>query len=162
MLLVTACGGERTAEPLSEWESADLQAAVFNFQVYPDARFKPEQTELLRRAHFVLNPGATAAPPLAVYESESPFEAVRQWYGERYGLAEPPLREGELQADAAAIEPIARQLELEPMLTQARGRYQAADLAATGNLPRLTIQRPYFDLIENQVVDRTLIILTRD
>jgi hypothetical protein len=160
---VVACGGERAAvEPLSEWESADVQADVFNFQVYPDARFKPEQTELLRRAHFILNPGATAAPPLAVYESDSPFDEVRQWYGERYEVSEPPVREGDLQADTAAIEPIARQLELRPMITQARGMYQAADLGATGNLPRVTIQRPYFDLLENQVVDRTLITLARE
>ena len=38
---------------------------------------------------------------------------------------------------------------------------RAAEIAPRPNRPRVTIQRPYFDLTTSQVVDRTLILMSR-
>jgi hypothetical protein len=46
-------------------------------------------------------------------------------------------------------------------VTRAQGKYKAADIEPKPNRPRVTVQRPYFDVTNSQVVDRTLILMSR-
>ena len=63
--------------------------------------------------------------------------------------------------DAKAIEPLIQKLNLQTDVSKATGRYRAAELAPRPNRPRVTIQRPYFDVTTSQVVDKTLILMSR-
>jgi hypothetical protein len=46
-------------------------------------------------------------------------------------------------------------------LSKATGSYRAADILPRPNRPRVTVQRPYFDVTTSQVVDKTLILMSR-
>jgi hypothetical protein len=179
MLVVLAaigCRKESPLRPLSEYESADLQARTYNFQVYPQARFLEKQTELLRRAHFVMQPKATEAPPMAMYDTEAPLDQVAQFYADRYGykLAANQTNDfssvkpdayyasGDLAKDVQTIKPVLDQLKVQPDLSKAVGEYRAVHINPSENMPRVSLQRPYFDLINGQVVDRTQILLVRE
>ncbi|MFP5245982.1 MAG: hypothetical protein ACLGH0_04760, partial [Thermoanaerobaculia bacterium] len=70
-------------------------------------------------------------------------------------------RAGDLAADAKAIEPLLKQMNLPTDVSKASGTYKAADIAPRPNRPRVTVQRPYFDVTTSQVVDRTLILMSR-
>jgi hypothetical protein len=175
MLLILACGGER-AEPLSDQESAEVQAKAFNFQVYPGAQFADAQTDLLRRAHFVMQPDAVDAPPLAVYETDAPLEDVAKFYAEKYGytLAENEANSfkttkasahyltGDIGADTQAIAPVIEKLGTGTDVSKASGTYRGAYFEAQETLPRVNLQRPYFDISKSEVVDRTLIVMVRE
>jgi hypothetical protein len=52
-------------------------------------------------------------------------------------------------------------MKLTTDVTKASGSYKAAEIAPRPNRPRVTVQRPYFDVTTSQVVDRTLILMTR-
>jgi len=175
LLLLVSCGGEK-ARPLSEYESTDVQAKAFNFQVYPGAKFLEGQTDILRRAHFVMQPDTKDAPHLAVYETESPLEEVARFYAEKYGyqLAENEANDfktikpsayylaGDLAADAQAIAPVVAKLNTGTDISKAAGAYRGAYFEAQVSLPRVNLQRPYFDITSSQVVDRTLIVMVRE
>jgi hypothetical protein len=68
---------------------------------------------------------------------------------------------GDLAKDNAPLEPVLKQLNLQTDLTKAAGAYKAAFISPRPNRPRVTIQRPYFDVTTSQVVDRTLILMSR-
>ena len=161
-----ACSGgeEEVAEP-----------EAFSFVVYPGARYLGQLTDNTKAAHKILNPAAEP-PPTAIYDTEAPVEQVAEYYAKEYGYKEvapdiatslaatkPPAyyRSGELQGDVKAIEPIIRQLNLPTDISKAQGTYKAADIASRPNRPRVTIQRPYFDVLTSQVVDRTMILMSR-
>jgi hypothetical protein len=176
IVAAAACRQEKAVEPLSDYESADVQAKAFNFQIYPGARFVENQTELLRRAHFVMNPDATEAPPMAVYDTDAPLEEVAKFYAGKYGyeLAQNEANDfktvkpqayyttGELAASAESVKPIADQLNLKPDYSKAQGPYRGAYFSPQVTLPRVTLQRPYFDLQSSQIVDKTLIVMVRE
>lgn len=164
-LVFTACRGD---EAYTEPES-------FSFVIYPGARYLGQLTEMTKQAHRVMNPNAEP-PPTAIYDVDAPVEQVADYYAKQYGYEEvapdatnnlsatkPPAhyRGGELSEDAKAIEPLLRQMNLPTDVSKASGSYKAADIAPRLNRPRVTIQRPYFDVTTSQVVDRTLILMTR-
>jgi hypothetical protein len=157
----------------AEEELAEPEA--FSFVVYPGSRYLGQLTENTKAAHRVINP-SQEPPPTAIYDTEAPFEQVAEYYAKQYGYqltsseanldlnaAKPPARyrSGDLTADAKAIEPIIRQMNLPTDISKASGAYKAADIEPRPNRPRVTIQRPYFDVLTSQVVDRTLILMSR-
>lgn len=174
--VLAACQRESELEPLSEYESADLQARAYNFQVYPGARFLQAQTDVLRRAHFVIQPKATEAPPLAMYDTQAPLEEVAKFYAQRYGYqvaanqtnnfsaAKPNAyyTSGDLAKDVQQVLPILEKLEMKTDASKARGEYRGVHIDPSQNMPRVTLQRPYFDVVNSQVVDRTLILMVRE
>lgn len=163
--LFVACKGE---EELAEPEA-------FSFVVYPGARYLGQLTENTKAAHKVINP-QQEPPPTAIYDTEAPVEQVAEYYAKQYGYKEvaPDItnnlsaakpqayyRTGDLQADVKGIEGIIKQMNLPTDVAKAQGTYKAADIAPRPNRPRVTIQRPYFDVTTSQVVDRTLILMSR-
>ncbi|MGH9458071.1 MAG: hypothetical protein ACRD2J_10580 [Thermoanaerobaculia bacterium] len=175
-LALVACGGEEL-EPMDAYESAELQARAYNFQIFPGARFLEEQTEALRRAHFVLQPDAIEAPPMAMYEADAPLEEVARFYAGKYrygtvaendvndfSSVRPPAyyTAGDLAADAAGIRPIVQKLGFDLTLARYQGPWRGAHIAARESLPRVTLQRPYIDVVNDRVVDKTLILLVRE
>ncbi len=162
---LVACRGE---EELAEPEA-------FSFVVYPGSRYLGQLTENTKAAHRVINPAAEP-PPTAIYDTDAPVEQVAEYYAKQYGYKEvsadetanlsatkPPARyrSGDLQADAKAIEAIIQQMKLPTDIAKAQGTYKAADIEPRPNRPRVTVQRPYFDVLTSQVVDRTLILMSR-
>jgi hypothetical protein len=176
ILLLPACRRERAVQPLSDYESADVQAKAFNFQIYPGARFLEEQTDLLRRAHFAMNPDAKEAPPMALYESDAPLEQVAQFYGEKYGyrIADNMANDfktvkpqayyttGTLEQDIEGVKGLANKLELNTDFEKAQGAYRAAYFSPQVTLPRVSLQRPWFNSLSSEVVDSTLIVMVRE
>ncbi|HYI10283.1 MAG TPA: hypothetical protein VEK57_14580 [Thermoanaerobaculia bacterium] len=162
--IFVACKGE---EELAEPEA-------FSFVVYPGARYLGQLTETIKQAHKIITP-QQEPPPTAIYDTDAPVEQVAEYYARQYGFNEiapnPPAqtttipsafyRTGEIAADVKVIEPIAKQMNLPVDATKASGPYKAADISARPNRPRVTIQRPYFDVTTSQVVDRTLILMSR-
>jgi hypothetical protein len=161
--IFVACKGE---EELAEPEA-------FSFVVYPGSRYLGQLTETIKQAHKIITPQQDP-PPTAIYDTDAPVEQVAEYYARQYGYNEiapnPPAagatstayyRTGEIAADVKVIEPIAKQMNLPVDASQATGSYKAADIAARPNRPRVTIQRPYFDVTTSKVVDRTLILMSR-
>jgi hypothetical protein len=160
-----ACKGEdEYAEP-----------EAFSFVVYPGSRYLGQLTENFKGAHKIINP-AQEPPPTAVYDTDAPLEQVAQYYATQYGYkevapditnnlsaAKPPAyyKSGDLGADARAIEGMLKQMNLATDVTKAVGTYKGAEIAPRPNRPRVTLSRPYFDFTTSQVVDRTLILMTR-
>ncbi|HET7433911.1 MAG TPA: hypothetical protein VFN10_04265, partial [Thermoanaerobaculia bacterium] len=64
-------------------------------------------------------------------------------------------------ADVTAIAPLLKQRNMPTDTTKAQGSYKAADIEPRPNRPRVTVQRPYFDVTTSQVVDKTLILMSR-
>lgn len=162
---------------MSAEESAELQAHAYNFQVYPGAKFLEEQTELLRRAHFILQPDAIEAPPMAMYSTAAPLEEVAQFYASKYGyerIAPDEVNEfssvkpaayyteGDLAADAQAVVPILEQMNRTLSLDRISGRWKGAHISTRDDMPRVTLQRPYVDIANDRVVDETLILMVRE
>jgi len=177
IVVLSGCRKEETLQPLSEYESADVQARAYNFQIHPGAKFLEAETALLRRAHFVLQPDATEAPPMAMYETDAPLEEVATYYAEKYGfprVAENELNNfssakpaayfttGDLAKDTEQVKPILEKLKSTVDTSKAAGPYRGAHISATGNMPRVTLQRPYFNLVRGEVADRTLIVMVRE
>jgi hypothetical protein len=163
--LFTACKGEE--------EYAEAEA--FSFVVYPGSRYLGQLTDMTKRAHKLVNP-SVEPPATAIYDSEAPVEEVANYYVKEYGYKEiaseevtkaasvKPLagwRSGDLTVDTTAIEPVTKQLGLTVDMTKAVGAYKAVEVMPRPNRPRVTIQRPYFDVTTSQVVDRTLILMSR-
>jgi hypothetical protein len=169
LLLLTAafagCGKEKTEAPTEQ--------PAFTFTVYPGARYLAQLTELDKRAATVEKPNQPA-PPIAIYDTDAPLDTVANFYVQSYGYAriasdasnnlsaaKPPAyyRTGDLKADVKAIEPVLQKLKQQVDLSKAQGKYRAVEIDSKMNRPRVTIQRPYFDVTQSQVVDRTIILM---
>jgi hypothetical protein len=160
-----ACKGEE--------EYAEPEA--FSFVVYPGSRYMGQLTENIKAAHKIINP-AQEPPPTAVYDTDAPVAQVAEYYAKQYGYKEiapdltnnlsatkPPAyyRTGDIAADVKSIEGLIKQMNLATDVSKAVGTYKAAEIAPRPNRPRVTISRPYFDVTTSQVVDRTLILMSR-
>ncbi len=176
-ILSFGCRKEESVKPLSEGESADLSAQAYDFQIYPGSLFDSDLTDLYRKAHFVLNPKATSAPPMAVYLSEDPLEEVAQWYAKKYGYSRvaenevanfssvPPrayYTTGDLGEATRQIVPILEKLNLDADVSAVQGTFRGATISPTGNFPRVTLQRPYYDPIQKKTIDRTFILMVKE
>ena len=143
--------------------------------VYPGARYLGGLSDATRQAHKITKPNEEP-PPVAIYETDAPLEEVANFYAKSYGYGEvapdatnnlsaakPPAfyRNGDLATDAKAVEPLLPQLNLKTDVSKATGTYRAADVEPRPNRPRVTVQRPYFDVTTSQVVDKTLIMMSR-
>jgi hypothetical protein len=157
-------------------EKSDEEADNFSFVVYPGARYLPKVTDLLKQADRIIKPNDPQAPPAAIYDTDASLDDVANFYVKAYGYgsvapdatnnlsaARPPAyrRSGDLQADQKSVEPLFPKLNIHPDLSKATGTYNAVEVAPKANRPRITIQRPYFDLTTSEKVDRTLILMTR-
>lgn len=177
LVLLAACRKEETLPPLSDAESAAVQARAYSFKVYPGSRFLQPQTELFRKAHFVLHPDAVQAPPTAAYESDASVADVAKFYAEDSGFGRVAdseangfssvkpaayMTKGELAADLPSIKPILEKLSMQVDDSKAVGAYVGAHVNGTHTRPRITIQRPYFDVATSRVIDKTLIIMVRE
>ena len=163
--LVAGCKGkEEFAEP-----------EAFSFVVYPGSRYLGQLTETTKNAHRIVSPGQEP-PPTAIYDTDAPVEQVAQYYAKEYGYkeiapdmtnnlsaAKPPAyyRTGDLAADTQAIAPLLQQMNVPADVSKATGSYRAADIMPRPNRPRVTVQRPYFDVTTSTVVDKTLILMSR-
>jgi len=163
-LALTGCKSEK---------SESSEPATFTFTVYPGSRYQAPLTDLFKRAATVINPNTTP-PPIAIYDSDAPIDAVANYYAKTYGYtkvgsdatnnlsaAKPPAyyRNGDLATDIKAVEPLMKKLSLNVDIAKAQGKYRAVEIESKMNRPRVTIQRPYFDVINSQVVDRTMILM---
>jgi hypothetical protein len=143
--------------------------------VYPGARYLPHLTELTKQAHKIIKP-SEEPPPTAIYDTDASVDNVANFYVQSYGYPaiapeatstggadKPPAfrRSGDLQTDTKAIEPLLPKLNLQTDVSKAVGKYNAVEIAPKTNRPRVTVQRPYFDATTSQVVDRTLILMSR-
>lgn len=144
---------------------------AFSFVIYPGSRYLGQLTEVTKNAHKIMSPGEEP-PPTAIYDTDAPVEKVAEYYAKEYGYAtiaaaagenkpQAYYRDGDLGMDAKAIEPLIKEMKLPTDVSKASGRYRAAELAPRTNRPRVTIQRPYFDVTTSQVVDKTLILMSR-
>jgi len=164
VLALAACKGEKAKEEES-----------FSFVVYPGSRYLPQLTDLTKQAHKVINP-AQEPPPTAIYDTDAPVEQVADFYAKSYGYntvapdqtnnlsaAKPAAyyRTGDLNADAKAVVPLAEKMNVKVDVSKATGHYKAAEIGGKTNRPRVTVQRPYFDVTTSQTVDRTLILMSR-
>lgn len=176
LVLLSGCS-ERAEQPLTEWEVADLQAARHEYHAFPGSRYSADQTALLRRAHFLLNPGARTAPPVIVLEADASVEEVAQWYAGKHGIGRvapdrvndfssaPPqayYRSGDLRNDAEAAAPLFAKLAPKADPAVAQGAYRAAHLNPTPRFPRVSVQQPWFDALNNEVRTSTLIVIVRE
>jgi hypothetical protein len=163
-LVLTGCKSEK---------SEQSEPATFTFTVYPGSRYLAELTELFKRAATVINPN-TPPPPIAIYDIDAPLDAVATFYAKTYGYtrvasdatnnlsaAKPAAyyRNGDLSTDIKAVEPLMKKLNLTVDVSKAQGKYRAVEIESKMNRPRVTVQRPYFDVIKSQVVDRTMILM---
>jgi len=165
LVIFSGCKGE---EEYSEPEA-------FSFVVYPGSHYLGQLTEITKQAHKVLDP-SHEPPPTAIYDTDAPMEQVAEFYAKEYGYngvapdatnnlsaAKPPAyyRTGDLANDTKAIEELLKKMNLNTDVSKAAGLYKAAEIQPRPNRPRVTVQRPYFDVTTSQVVDRTLILMSR-
>ena len=157
-------------------ESEQTESEAFTFVVYPGSRYLPDLTDLTKRGHKAMNPNEPEAPPTAVYDSDASVEDVAKFYAKAYDYAtvapdatnnlsaakpQAYYRNGDLATDVKAVVPVLQKLGVQADTSKAVGGYRAAEISPKPNRPRVTVQRPYFDLTKSQVVDRTLILMTR-
>lgn len=172
--VVTGCKNEKGE--VSEYESGSGQPA-FAFAVYPGAKYLAQLTDLTKQAHKVVVPNEKEAPATAIYDTEAPIEQVAEWYAKSYGFhtvapdstnnlsaAKPQAfyRSGDLNADLVSIKPVLDKMNLKVDISKAQGKYKGANIDPRPNRPRVTLERPYFDVTTQQVVDRTLILMARE
>jgi hypothetical protein len=165
-LALAACKSEKT-EPSTAPET-------FTFTVYPGAQYLAQLTELVKRANAIIKPNETP-PPTAIYDTDAPVDAVADFYAKSYGYgrvapdatnnlsaAKPAayFRNGDLQTDVKAISSLLQQLKVNADVSKAQGKYRAAEIEPQRNRPRVTVQRPYFDVTKSQVIDRTMILMS--
>ena len=162
--LVAGCRGKESAEP-----------EAFSFVVYPGARYLGHMTEKTKEAHrTIINPGQEP-PPTAIYDTDASVQQVAEYYAKEYGYGtivdstntlttargNAFYRNGDLATDAQAVAPMLERMGLPTTIQGATGPYRGAEIAPKPNRPRVTIQRPYIDVVNGTVVDRTLILMTR-
>jgi len=156
-------------------EQKEQEAESFHFTIYPGSRYLTQVTEVFKQASKIYRPNEEI-PPTAVYDTEASVEQVAEFYAKAYGYpnvapdatnnlsaAKPPAyyRAGDLATDNKGAEDMMKKLGLKTDVSKAVGAYKAAEIAPKPNRPRVTIQRPYFDVTTSQVVDRTVILMTR-
>lgn len=166
-LAILGCNREKTDEN---------EADTFSFVVYPGARYLSQLTDLVKKAHTVLKPNEPEAPPTAVYDTDASVDDVANFYVKSYGysgiardatndlsVARPPAyyRGGNIATDLKNVEQLLQKLNVKIDPSKAQGSYKAVEIAPKPNRPRVTIQRPYFDVTTSQVVDRTIILMSR-
>ncbi len=174
-LVIAAACREEKLEPVGPGEASEVQAKAYNFVVYPGSRFLEQHTDVMRRSHFVLNPEASDAPPMAVYESDAPVDEVATFYADKYGYGAVgegagPAGAGQAKAyytsgdlsESLAIKPITEKLGLQLKFENLSGPWRGAHIAPRPDMPRVTLQRPYFDYVNDRVVDKTLILMVRE
>ena len=169
LLVTTAFAGCRKEEK----SVAPKEQPAFTFTVYPGARYLAPLTELDKRAAAMSKPNEPP-PPIAIYDTDAPLDTVANFYVQSYGYAgiapdasnnlsaaKPPAyyRSGDLQSDVKAIEPVLEKLKQKVDFSKAQGKYRAVEIDSKMNRPRVNIQRPYFDVTQSQVVDRTIILM---
>jgi hypothetical protein len=147
----------------------------FKFVTYPGARYLLHLTEVTKQAHSVMKPGEEP-PATMIYDTDASIDDVANFYVKAYGYsavapdatnnlsaAKPAAyrRSGDLQADTKAVEPLLPKLNLSTDVSRATGTYNAVEIAGKPERPRVTVQRPYFDVTTSQVVPRTLILMSR-
>jgi hypothetical protein len=157
-------------------ETDEGEEDSFSFVVYPGAHYLPHLTELTKQAHKVISPNAPEPPPTAIYDTDASVDDVANFYVKAYGYpavapdatnnlsAAKPLayrRTGDIGTDVKGLEPLLTKMNLHPDLARATGAYKSVEIAAKPNRPRVTIQHPYFDVTTSQVVDRTIILMSR-
>ena len=164
-IVAAGCKGEKkTAEP-----------ETFQFTIYPGSRYLLQVTEVFKQASKVYRPN-DEVPPMAIYDTDAPVDQVAQYYAKAYGYptiapdatndlsaGKPPAyyRTGDLGADIKSIADVIKKLNLPTDASKAVGTYRAVEIAGKPTRPRVTIQRPYFDVTTSQVVDRTIILMAR-
>ena len=168
MLVLLAIAGCSKEDQYSEPEA-------FSFVVYPGSKFLGQITEAIRQAHKVTKP-AEEPPPVAVYDTDASVEDVASFYATSYGYGSvapdatnnlstvPPkayYRTGDLGADVKSVESLLPKVGLKTDISQAKGTYKAAEIAPRPNRPRVTVQRPYFDVTSSKVIDKTMILMSR-
>jgi len=168
LIALAAFTGCKNEKPATEQEA-------FAFVVYPGAKYLPQVTDLFKKAHKALKPNEEP-PPMALYDTDAPLEDVANYYANSYGYgkvaadatnnlsAAKPVayfRTGDLGTDAKNSQDLLTKLNVKSDVTKAVGSYKAAELEAKPNRPHVTVQRPYFDPIQSIVVDRTLILMSR-
>jgi len=151
------------------------EVEAFSFVVYPGSRYLAQLTELTKQAHKAIKP-SEEPPPVAIYDTDASVEDVATFYAKSYGYpniapdatnnlssAKPPAywRSGDLATDNATAAPLLEKLNVKADLSKAQGAYRAVEIAPKPNRPRVTIQRPYFDVTTSTVVNRTLILMAR-
>jgi hypothetical protein len=156
-------------------EKKSTEPETFQFTIYPGSRYLQQITEVFKQAKKAADPTGEI-PPMAIYDTDAPVDAVAQYYAKTYGYgtvapdatnnlsaAKPPAyyRTGDLGADARAAEPIIKKIGLNTDVSKAVGTYRAAEISRKTTRPQVTIQRPYFDPTTSQVVDRTIILMAR-
>ncbi|HYM62186.1 MAG TPA: hypothetical protein VEZ11_14990 [Thermoanaerobaculia bacterium] len=176
LVTAVAAGCKNEKGEVSEYESGAAQPA-FAFTVYPGAKYLAQLTDLTKQAHKVVVPNEKEPPAMAIYDSEAPIEQVAEWYAKSYGFntvapdatnnlsaAKPPAfyRSGDLNADLVSIKPVLDKMNLKVDIAKAQGKYKGANIDPRPNRPRVTLERPYFDVTTQQVVDRTLILMARE
>jgi hypothetical protein len=164
--LLAGCKTEKTA--------ATVEPQTFTITVYPGSEYLSQLSEVTKRAFTVIHPNQTP-PPVAIYDTDAPLEKVAEFYAKTYGVdkiapdptnnmsaAKPPAyyRIGDLQTDVKAIDALLKQLKMNTDVSKAQGKYRAAEIEPKTNRPRVTIQRPYFDVTKSQVIDRTMILMS--
>jgi hypothetical protein len=165
-LALAGCKTEKTAP--------STEPQTFTFTVYPGAQYLAQVTELIKRANTIIKPNQTP-PPVAMYDTDAPLDAVADFYARAYGYgrvapdatnnlsaAKPAAyyRNGDLQTDVKAIASLLQQMKVNVDVSKAQGKYRAAEIEPKMNRPRVTVQRPYFDVTKSQVIDRTMILMS--
>ena len=148
---------------------------AFSFVVYPGSRFLGKITESTRQAHKLVKPNEEP-PPVAVYDTDASVEDVATFYAKSYGYStvapdatnnmstvapKAYYRTGDLATDIKSIRPLLPRLKLNSDVSKAVGAYKAAEIAPRPNRPRVTIQHPYFDVTTSEVVNKTIILMSR-
>ena len=148
---------------------------AFSFVVYPGSRFLGKLTEVTRQAHKLIKPNEEP-PPVAIYDTDASVEDVATFYAKSYGYStvapdatnnmstvapQAYYRTGDLATDVKSILSLLPRLKLNTDVSKAVGTYKAAEIAPRPNRPRVTVQRPYFDETTSQVVDKTIILMSR-
>ena len=165
-LVLAGCKTEKT--------TATVEPQAFTITPYPGAVYLTQLSDVTKRAFTLIHP-KDAPPPVAIYDTDAPLETVADFYAKTYGIdriasdptnnlsaAKPPAyyRVGDLQTDVKAIDALLKQMKMNTDITKAQGKYRAAEIEPKTNRPRVTIQRPYFDVTKSQVIDRTMILMS--
>lgn len=174
LLIFLGCDSEPEERMMSDAESIRLQHDIWEFQIYPGAEYLEANTKAYERAHFLMNPGDDEPPRMAFYHSEDSIEEVGAFYAEKYGYGEvapnqvndfkpfPPqayFDQGDLRQATEQIVPMLEQLELSTDISDVEGEFRTAHIEGIDRYPRVTLQRPWYDVVTGEVRDTTMILM---
>lgn len=150
---------------------------AFAGAVCSDVRYLARQTVLLERAQSLMNPDTSGRAKLALLDTADPFEDILHCYASLYQVeyiannqhndlsAVPPAAfrfQGDVAADLQTIRPVLDALGQAPNGPQPSTPYAGATFLPRDGRPRVSLQRPYYDLVDGRIVDRTLILLVNE